>query len=192
MKKGEPSAALSNELSAGLRDISLSSAGLDVSESPLLALLGDELEAKDAVLSQEHVLLEDGHAVDSLVTEAGSEGVVTVEVLLEGAALDGTEAVGGEGTREDGDVAEAALEGLVEDVGHLVLEVLGGNEGVEELLAADGVDLTAAATEVLVVVESLPEVVDGLVAGLGASIDQDADLGLKYEPRQTKSGETPK
>lgn len=161
----EPSAALSNELSTGL---SLGTASLDISESPLLALLGNKLKAKNAVLSQEHVL-KDGHAVDSLVTEAGSEGVVAVEVLLEGASPDGTEAVG-EGTREDGNIAEAALEGLVEDVGRLVLEVLSSDKGVEELLATHGVDLIAAATEVLVVVESLLVVVDGLVAGLGASI----------------------
>jgi hypothetical protein len=174
----EPSAALANELGGRLGDISLSLAVLDVGKGPLLALLGHELEAEDTVLSQEHVLLEDGHAVDALVTETGGQGVVAVEVLLEGAALDSTVAVGAEGTGEDRDVAEGALEGLVEDVGHLVLEVLSSNEGVQEALATHGVDLAGATTEVVVVVERLPEVVDGLVAGLGASIDEDANFGL--------------
>jgi hypothetical protein len=55
--------------------------------------LGDELEAEDAVLGEEHVLLEDGHAHDALGAEALGERVVAVEVLLERAALDGAEAV---------------------------------------------------------------------------------------------------
>jgi len=50
--------------------------------------------------------LEDGHAVDTLGPETVREGVVTVEVLFEGAAEDGFVAIGGEGTGEYGDTEE--------------------------------------------------------------------------------------
>ena len=69
---------------------------------------------------------------------------------------------------------------LTENVRHLVLEVLRSHKRVEELAAAlnHGVNLTAASTKVGVVVEGLPQVVNGLAAGLRARVNEDTDLGL--------------
>ena len=52
---------------------------------------------------------------------------------------------------------------------HLVLEVLCRYKRVDELLAIldHGMNLASCATEVWIVVESIPQVVDGLVARLG-------------------------
>jgi hypothetical protein len=57
---------------------------------------------------------------------------------------------------------------------------LRGNQGVQEFLSAldHGVDLTTTSSKVGVVVESLPEVVDRLVAGLGTGIDENTNLRL--------------
>ena len=178
----EPATALRDELGRALGHVRLALGRLDVRQMPLGAGLGDELEAQDPVLGQEHVLLEDVHALDALLAQLLRERVVAVEVLLKRAAHDGAEAVGREGAGQDADVAEGALERLVQDVADLVLEVLGGDERVDQLLPAlaqHGVDLAAGAAEVLVVVESLPEREQRLGPGLGAGVEQDDDLGVQ-------------
>jgi hypothetical protein len=58
----------------------------------------------------------DAHTVLSFRSETGGERAVTVEVLVERTTLDGDEAVGGEGTGQDCDVAESRLGRFIEDV----------------------------------------------------------------------------
>ena len=109
----QPPTPLADEFRSRLRDIGLRLARLDVRQSPLVVLLGNELETEDTILSQEHVLREDVHAVDTLGPEAVRQRVVSVEVLLERPAEDGAVAVRRERTWQHGDVTETALEGLV-------------------------------------------------------------------------------
>ena len=83
---------------------------------PLAARLRDELETKNTILGQEHVLLENVHALDTLGTELLCQGVITVEVLLERTAHDCAEAVRRESTGQHRHVAEGRLEGFVQDI----------------------------------------------------------------------------
>lgn len=83
-------------------------------------------------------------------------------------------------------VTSGPLAGLNEithtqNVRHLVLEVLGGDQWVQQLLAAldHGVNLTTATAKVRVVIECFPQVVDGLAPGLCTRINQDADRRLR-------------
>lgn len=147
--------------------------------------------------TQEHVLGEDVHAIDTLRAEAIGQRVVTMEVLLKRTTKDGTETICREGTRKHGDVAETTFQWLIcgirepsvteviviehtKDVRHFVLKVLCGDQGVQELLSTldHGVDFTTTSSEVGIVVESLPEVVDRLVSGLSTSINEDTNFGL--------------
>ena len=83
---------------------------------PFATRLCDKLETQDTILGQEHVLLENVHALDTLFAENLGQGVVTVEILLQGTTHNGTVAIGGEGTGQHGDVAERGLERLIENV----------------------------------------------------------------------------
>lgn len=67
------------------------------------------------------------------------------------------------------------------NVGHLVLEVLGRDQGVEQLPATlnHRVNLTTAAAEVRVVVERFPQIVDRLAPRLSTRVDEDANLRLR-------------
>ena len=145
----EPSTTLGDEFGRTLGHVSFTLGRLDVAEMPLGASLGHQFEAENTIFGQEHVLLENVHALDTLGTQLLGESVVTVEILLERASHDGTESVGREGTGQHADVAERALEGFVENVTDLVLKVLRGDQGVDQVpppFTQHGVDLTAAAT----------------------------------------------
>ena len=77
--------------------------------------------------------------------------------------------------------SEAELAGLTQDVRHLVLKVLCCNERVQEFPASlnHGVDLSTASSQMRVIVEGLPEVVNGLAPWLGTGVDEDAYFGLR-------------
>lgn len=111
--------------------------------------------------------------------------MVTVEILFERAPFDGTESVGRESTRQNRNIAEAAFQRfiwnaevrsslenrrtasrLTQYIGHLVLEILRRDQGVQKFRTVVdlGVDLATATTQVLVVVERLPKVIDTLMA----------------------------
>ena len=62
----EPTTTLTDQLGSRLWYISRCLAGLDVCQSPLIVPLRHQLETQDTILSQEHVLGEDIHAVDTL------------------------------------------------------------------------------------------------------------------------------
>ena len=132
----QPTTTLSDELCNTLRHVSLTLGGLDVSKMPLGSSLGDKFETENTIFGQEHVLLENVHALDTLLSEDLGEGVITVEVLLERPAHDGAVSVGGESTGQHGHVTKGRLQGLVENVTDFVLEVLRGNKRVEKVLPA--------------------------------------------------------
>ena len=69
---------------------------------------------------------------------------------------------------------------LTQDVRHLILKVLCGDQWIQELPATldHGVDFTTATAEMRIVVERLPKVVNRFVPRLGASINQDTTFGL--------------
>jgi hypothetical protein len=80
------------------------------------------------------------------------------------------------------DVTEDTLERLIQDVTHLVLKVLGRDEGVKQVTpeqALERDDLSASSSDRRVDVEGFPEVVDTVRAGLGTDVEQDTDVGTK-------------
>ena len=84
--------------------------------------------------------------------------------------------------REDGDVTKHGFERLVEDVAHLVLEILRRDEGIEQVeapLSFESNDLAAGATDVGVDVEGFPEVVYARRSGLRADVEEDTDVWLR-------------
>ena len=95
--------------------------------------------------------------VHHLTLEVGSERALAVGTILKGLVTVGTK-----GNRKHGDVAEHTLQRLVQDVRHLVLEVLRSHKRVEQLATTlnHGVDFTTASAKVRVVVKGLPQVVD--------------------------------
>lgn len=85
----------------------------------------------------------------------------------------------GERAGKDGDEAKGALERLVEDVAHLVFEVLRRDQGIEEILAQHGLDLSACSSAHWLALKRLPEVVDTASSRLGAAIDEHAVRGIQ-------------
>ena len=71
---------------------------------------------------------------------------------------------------------------LTQDVRHLILKVLCGDQWIQELPATldHSVDFTTATAHVFVIVEGLPEVIDRLATGFGTCINQDTDFGLQH------------
>lgn len=69
---------------------------------------------------------------------------------------------------------------LTENVRHFVLKVLCSNESVEQLLTAldHGVNLSTGPSQIRIVVESFPKVVDRLVTWLRTSINEDTNFWL--------------
>lgn len=94
-------------------------------------------------------------------------------------------------TYQHGNVSEGRLQRLIQDIGNLVLEILGSNKWIQQHLASltqHGVNLTASSSKVLIVVESFPKGKNRLRAGLGTGIQKDAHLGVEDT---TKSVEEP-
>ena len=78
----QPTTTLADELGRTFGNVSLALGGLDVSQVPLLASLGNKFKAENTVLCQEHVLLEDIHSIDTLLAEASRKSVISMEILL--------------------------------------------------------------------------------------------------------------
>ena len=168
-----------DQLDGSFWDISFSLAGLDVGKCPLFILLRHQFETKNTILSKEHVLGEDVHAIDTLRTKAICQRVISVEILLEGYTKDRTITISRECTGQNRDISKAALKRLVwgasmsvdgkvnrklltQYVRHLIFEVLCGDQGVEQLFSFinHSVNLAATSPKVRIVVERLPEVID--------------------------------
>jgi len=88
--------------------------------------------------------------------------MVTMEVLLKRSALNRAAPIRGEGTRQDRHVAKATLKWLVQNIRHLVFEVLCRNERIQQLatFVGHGVNFTATTAEICVIVECFPQIVD--------------------------------
>ena len=178
----EPSTTLRNEFGGALGHVSFTFGSLDVAEMPFRSGLGHQLEAENTIFGQEHVLLENVHSLDTLRTQLLGERVVTVEILFEGTTHDSTESVCGESSGQHTDITKRTLQRLVKNVTDLVLKVLRGDQGVDQVLpplTQHGVNLTAASTKVLVVVEGLPQGEKGLVTGFSTGVEQDTDFGVE-------------
>lgn len=144
--------------------------------------LGHEFETQNPILGQEHVLLENIHALDTLGTELFGECMVTVEVLFERSAHDCTEAVGREGTGQHADVAEGGFQRFVQDVTDFVFEVLRCNKRVDEVFPAfaqHSVDFAAGAAQIFVVIEGFPQCQEGFMTRLRTRVEQDADFRVE-------------
>ena len=120
----EPTASLQDEFGHGVGHVRLAVGRLDVLQDPATIALRHQLEAEDTILGQVHVGGEDARI--------GAVHLLAEEVLLQRAfaelvVLQRDVPVRGEGAGQDGDIPEERLEGLVEDVRDLVLEVLGGD-----------------------------------------------------------------
>ena len=174
----QPAAALQDELGHAVRHVRLAVGALDVLQDPAAVALAHELEAQDAVLGQVHVGGEDARV--------GAVHLLAREVLLERAlvrlvVLQRHVAISRERAGKHRDEAKGRLERLVEDVAHLVLEVLRRDQRVDELLAGaqHDLDLAAGAAAHRLEIEGLPELVDRVLAGLGAGVDEHADVRFK-------------
>ena len=99
---------------------------LHVVQNPRPAALAHKLPAEDTILRKVHVRREDvrARAVHLLAKE-----ILLQRAFAELVVLQRDVAVRGEGAGQDRDVPKERLEGLVEDVRDLVLEVLGGDWG---------------------------------------------------------------
>ncbi|KAG6823132.1 hypothetical protein H0H92_011284 [Tricholoma furcatifolium] len=92
----------------------------------------------------------------------------------------------GERAGEDKYVPEGRLKQLMEDIAHLVLEVLRHDERVHEIRAPAALerhDLAVCAGDVGVDVECLREVVYRYWDGLGADVEEDTDVALEEGPK---------
>jgi hypothetical protein len=77
-------------------------------------------------------------------------------------------------TGKHSDVPEDGFQRLVENIGHLVLEVLGCDERIQKTepgFALGGDDFAGSACDAGVVVEGFPEVVECGCAGLRADVE---------------------
>jgi hypothetical protein len=178
----QPTTTLRDEFGSAFGNVSLALGRLHVRQMPLGAGFGDQFETQDTILSQEHVLLEDVHALDTLLAQLLGQRVIAVEVLFERATHDGTESIGREGTGQHTDVSERTLQRLVENVGDLVLEVLRGHERVDQVppsFTQHGVDFTTRTTQILVVVEGFPQSQERLGTGFRTGIEQDTDFRVQ-------------
>lgn len=98
-------------------------------------------------------------------------------IVLQGVVSVCTQSAG-----EHSDVPEYRLKRLVEDVGHLVLEVLRRHQRVEEVRSKFTLhcfDLTASARHVRIRVECLPQMVQRGTTRTSTDIEKDADIGIQ-------------
>ena len=178
----QPTSTLRDELWRIFRHIGFALRGLDVRQMPLGTGFCDQFEAENTILGQEHVLLEDTHAFDTLLAENLRECVISVEVLFERPAHDSAVSVGREGTWQHGDVSERRFQRLVQDVTDLVLEVLTSDERVDQIAPASSkhsMNLTTSATQILVVIEAFPKRKQRLGTRLSTSIKQDTHFWVQ-------------
>jgi hypothetical protein len=94
----QPTPTLANQLHSCFWNIRFGLGRLHVGESPPGIGFGHKFETEDTILSQEHVLGKDVHAIDTLLAEASCKRVITMEVLLQWPAKDSTVAIRREST----------------------------------------------------------------------------------------------
>ena len=67
---------------------------------------------------------------------------------------------------------------------NFILEILSGNQRIEKLLSTldHSMNFTTSASQMGVIVEGFPKVIDGLVPGFSTSIDKDTNLRVEHLP----------
>lgn len=126
----QPTTTLGDEFGDGIRHISLSSSFADVFQHPSLIPLGNQFPTQDAIFSEVHV---GGEDIGVLTVECLSLEVLTKWTVTCFVVLQCVVSVSTKGTWQDGDVSKDGLQRFIQNVGHLVLEVLTGNKWVEQL-----------------------------------------------------------
>lgn len=134
-KKGpiKPTSSLQNQLAHLIRYIRLSVAALDILQHPVAITFAHELETENSVLGEIHVRGKD--------TSVAPMHLLTLEILLKRTiavqvVLQRCESVRTERTRKHRDEPEHALQRFVEDVTHLVLEVLCRDQRIQKCSAS--------------------------------------------------------
>ncbi|RCI08911.1 hypothetical protein L249_4922, partial [Ophiocordyceps polyrhachis-furcata BCC 54312] len=140
---------------------------------------GDGLPAQDPILGQVHVSREHVRPlpVKGLALEILAQRPVPGLVVLQRVV-----AIGAQRPRQHGNIAEDGLERLVEDIAHLVLEVLRRHQRVQQVrpqLALHRLNLAAGAGHVGVGIEGLPQVIEGVAPRSRADVEEDADVGVE-------------
>ena len=102
----EPTATLGDKLGSTFGHIGFTLRGFDVRQVPLGACLSDQLETENSILGQEHVLLENVHTLNTLLSKLLRKRVIAMEILFKGASHDCTESIGRECTGQDTNVTE--------------------------------------------------------------------------------------
>lgn len=85
-------------------------------------------------------------------------------------------------TYQHRDVSERRLEGFIQNIGNLVLEILSSNQRIDQVLSAltqHSVNFTTSTSEILVIVEGLPQSENRLRTRLSTGIEKHANLGVK-------------
>ena len=175
----QPSTSLQDQLRHGIRDIGLSSCRFDVLQDPVAVALRDELEAENTIFGEVHVGSED--------TSIGTVHLLACKVLFEGSissliVLQSDVSVRRERTWQDRNEAEGRFEGLVQDITHLVLEILSSNKRVQQVLPSrpqHSLNLTTGTSTHRLQIERLPEVVDGVFARFRTRIDENTDVRVQ-------------
>lgn len=175
----QPSSSLQDQLGHGVWHVGLSSSGLDVLQNPVTLALRNKLETQDTILSKVHVGGEN--------TRIGSVHLLSSKVLLQWSlaeliVLQSDVTVCREGTWKHRNESECGLKRLVENVGHLILEVLGGDERVEKVLASrsqHGLNFSTSSCTVWLEVKSPPQLVDGVLSWSGTGIDKNAYVWIQ-------------
>ena len=159
----KPTTTLHDEFGHAIRHICFACRRLDVLQQPATVPLGHNFETQDSVFGQIHVGREDsGVGTMHLFTqEVPLQRTLTVLVVLQSDI-----SVGRKGTGEDSNETKRRLQGLVENVTQLVLEILPSDQRVEQFFAMRQHDLdftTGTATHGLHV-KSLPQLVNRVLA----------------------------
>src|SRR6266516_3563714 len=97
----QPSSSLANKLGSSFRHVGFSFGGFYIGQMPLGSRFGDQLEAQDSVLGQEHILLENIHAFNTFLAQLLGQGMVTMKILLQWPTHDRSETVRRKCTRQD-------------------------------------------------------------------------------------------
>ena len=120
----QPSSSLQNEIGHLFGYISLAGGRLDILQDPAAVAFAHEFPTENAVLSQVHVCSENAsiRTVHLLTRKVLLQWTLTCLVVLQS-----NKSVRREGSGKDRNEAKGTLERLVEDVAHLVFEVLGGD-----------------------------------------------------------------
>jgi hypothetical protein len=78
----QPTTTLGDEFGSFFGNIGFGLGGLDVGQMPLGASLCNQFETENTIFSQEHVLLENVHSLDTLLTQSCGKSVISVEILF--------------------------------------------------------------------------------------------------------------